>query len=149
MSEIIRPEPASVEKGGDSSMSPEDYMADMANAKMAKDFIAMLGRPSIVSKQFIVWQGIWSALNHTDTNKTYLDTSLRLAIYDHVAKNSVNVDGKYFERAWQYLMKPRFVISQNIGATPNSFDQDQPGFIGRLWQRLRGQQPQQQPNNGQ
>jgi len=70
-------------------------------------------------------------------NRTGYDCSLRIAIYDNVAKNSVNIDGKYFLSIWQYLMKPKYTIVQPGSQPSNSFD-DQPSLGRRLWNRLTG-----------
>jgi hypothetical protein len=70
-------------------------------------------------------------------NRTGYDCSLRIAIYNNVAKNSVNIDGKYFLSIWQYLMKPKYTIVQPGSQPSNSFD-DQPSLGRRLLNKLTG-----------
>lgn len=144
---IPRSEPPRSSPEGAKDIKPSDYMADMAQAKMAEQLIKQMGAPSIVSKQFVVWSGIWKALNDAEDNRTYFDTSLHCAIYDNVAKNSVNVDGRYFDRAWAYLCTPTYVITQNTGVPVNSFN-NEPGLISRLWNRITGKGQQEAPRNG-
>ena len=131
-----------------SDIKPSDYMADMAQAKMAERLLEKMGTPAIVSKQFVVWSGIWEALNDAPGNKTYLDTSIHCSIYRNVAKNSVNVDGRYFDRVWAYLCTPTYVITQNTGVPANSFDQNQGGIINWLKSKLGGGRQEVKPNNG-
>jgi len=138
MTDIIRTDPASTARRGESEILPQDYDPEMAAAKMASDLVRGMGTPSIVSRKFIVWHGIIKALNHSEENQTHLDTSLRLAIYDHVSAQSVNIDGKYFERFWQYLMKPKYVITQAAGANAGAFEGDQPSIGRRILNRITG-----------
>ena len=145
---IPRSEPPRSSPEGAKDIKPSDYMADMAQAKMAEMLIAKMGTPSIVSKPFVVWSGIWDALNDSPDNRTYLDTSLHCAIYRNVAKNSVNVDGRYFDRAWAYLCTPTYVITQNTGVPANSFDQNQGGLINWIKSKLGGGNKQEAPRNG-
>lgn len=70
-------------------------------------------------------------------NRTGYDCSLRIAIYNNVAKNSVNIDGKYFMSIWQYLMKPKYTIIQPGQMPTNSFD-EQPTLGRRIWNKLTG-----------
>lgn len=114
---------------------PEELNADLATAAMAKELVKQLGRPSIITKPFAVRKGIYNALNHTKENKTGYDTSLRIALFDAVENSSVNIEGKYFERTWAYLMHPKFIIQ---GMPMNGAQQEeQPGIISRFLDRFR------------
>jgi hypothetical protein len=140
--------PSAVGKGGQ-GIRPEDWNPEMAAASMAKDLINRMGTPAILSQKFVVWHGIVRALNHSKDNPTGIDTSLRLAIYDHAAKNSVNVDGKYFNSVWAYLMKPKYVITQPGQMPGNSFDDEQPSLGRRILNKITGGGNNGQPNNSQ
>lgn len=117
--------------------NPADLNADLAAAALAKDLFEKLGKPSVISKKFAVTRGFLRAINHTDTNKTGLDVSLMLAIMDNVADDSVNVDGKWFERILSYLMKPKYIIS-GIPQQGNQFDEQQPNWFVRQWRSITG-----------
>jgi hypothetical protein len=130
------------------TLNPADYLPDMANAKLAEELIKTMGQPAIVSKKFVVYQGMWRALNHAPGHLTGYNCSLRNVLYDHVEVKSVNVDGKYFNAVWQYLMRPHYVITQNALPNQNAFDNQQPGLIRRIFNRLTGQGNPEQVNNG-
>ena len=108
----------------------------MAAAVMATDMVKRLGTPSIISKKFVVYSGIWQALNHTEENQTGYDTTIRQLVYKKVAEMSVNVDGKYFDSFWQFMMKPKYVLT----GTPmqGQFEKPEPGFIQRTLDWVRG-----------
>ena len=100
--------------------SPDQLNAELAATRQADVLIAQAGPPMILDKTFVVYQGIWAGLNHTPENKTGYDCSLRLAIYNHVGKNSVNIGGKYFEKVWAFpWIKAPQVYS---GMQPNPFE---------------------------
>jgi len=137
---ITRPPAAQTEKT--TSSQPYDVNADLANIEMAKGLIKDLGTPSIVSKSFIVRYGLFSALNHrspvrdaegivTDPgNPTGYDCTLRMRVYASVAKDSVNVNGQFFEKFWAYLMKPKYII-QGMPIGQNSFDDEGESWIDK------------------
>ena len=115
---------------------PEELNADLATAAMAKELVKQLGRPSIITKAFAVRKGICEAMNHSDDNQTGYDTTLRVMVYDAVENASVNIDGKYFERTWAYLMHPKFIIQ---GMPMNSGQQEeQPNAAVRFVNWIRG-----------
>lgn len=128
---------------------PEDYNPEMAAASMAKDLVNKMGTPAILSQKFVVWHGIIRALNDSPENHTGIDTSLRLEIYDHAAKNSVNVEGRYFTAVWTYLNKPNMVVLQPGQMPGNPFQEEEPGFFARIRDRLTGGGNSGQPNNTQ
>jgi hypothetical protein len=149
MTEIIRSEPAEIKDSNNSGMKPQDYLPDMAAAKMAESFVKDMGPFSNVSKAFVVRQGIWLGLNHTATNQTGYDCSMRLSIYNQVARNSGNVDGFNLKSFWQYLMKPSYVITQMGGLGGQPFQSEEPGFFRRIFNRLTGKSNDPpQVNNG-
>jgi hypothetical protein len=121
----------------------------MAAASMAKDLINRMGTPAILSQKFVVWHGICKALHHGPDNETGIDCSYRIALYDHAAKNSVNVDGKYFTAVWAYLMKPKYIITQPGQMPGNAFEDEQPSLGRRLLNKITGGGNNGQPNNPQ
>lgn len=131
----LPPSPGSNISGDNKRTDPADLNADLATAAMAKELVKQLGRPSIITKAFAVRKGICEAMNHTPGNQTGYDTTLRVMVYDAVENASVNIDGKYFERTWAYLMHPKFIIQ---GMPINGGQQEeQPGLISRFLDRFR------------
>lgn len=155
------PQPPSSVNKGTASLKPEDWNPEMAAASMAKDLIQRMGTPAILSQKFVVWHGICKALNHIEPtydkngvmtdpgNETGIDCTYRLMLYDHVGKNSVNVDGKYFTAIWQYLMKPKYVITQPGQIPGNAFEDEQPSLGRRILNKFTGGGNNGQPNNPQ
>ncbi len=122
--------------GGISGFRPDQLDAELASAAMATEMVKRLGTPAIISKKFIVYSGIWQALNHTKENPTGYDSSLRIAVYNKVAALSVNVDGKYFDSFWQYMMKPKYILT----GTPmqGQFEEQKPSIFERVGNWIRG-----------
>lgn len=153
---------------------PEDLDPELKNLAMARVLVDKMGSPSILNNRFVVRYGIYNALNHipatrrktrdafTDIedfyhpaeyevlnrgNPTGYDCSLRLAVYREVAAQSVNIDGRYFEKIWAYLMKPKYVISgMNMGPYPME-EENKESLAGRFINWLRGGKKNEQPNN--
>jgi len=136
-------------------MRPEEYNPEMACAKLAAETAGKLGTPTIISKKFAVYHSIWQTLNHVagtekdPGNHTGYNCSLRVRLYNNAAEESVNIDGKFFERLWAYLMKPKYVIS----GTPygvSSFDEQKPTIFQRITGVFTGKKPDQgvNGNNG-
>ena len=117
--------------------TPDQLNPDLAAAKMADEIVKRLGSPSIISKKFAVCHGLLKSMNNTPGNPTGYDCSLRLAVYERVAANSVNIDGKYFERLWAYLMKPKYII-QGTPMGQSSFEEQKESIIGRVVNWFRG-----------
>ena len=153
------PTAANNDKGG---LRPEDWNPDMAAAHMAKNLIEGMGTPAILTQKFVVWHGIIRALNHVDPtyddkgvmtdpgNVTGLDTSLRLAIYDHAAKNSVNINGQYFFEVWKYFNRPKIIVTQPGQIPGQSMEDEQPSIGRRLLNKITGGgKPNGQSNNAQ
>ena len=100
-----------------SQYQPHELNPDLAAAKMANDLVNRMGSPSVLTTPFVVRYGIFSGLNHRDVvNVTGYDCSMRLAVYRMVAKESVNVNGMYFEKVWQYLMRPKVIVQGITGS---------------------------------
>lgn len=114
-----------------------EYNADLQAAAMAKELVQRLGTPSIISKRFATMRGLIFSLNHTETNKTGLDTSLLLLVFDKVAADSVNINGNFFERIWSYLMKPKYIIS-GLPQQGNQFDEQESNWFVKQWHNLTG-----------
>jgi hypothetical protein len=129
--------------GGPSGYRPDQLDADLASAAMATEMVKRLGTPAIISKKFIVYSGIWQGLNNSPTNKTGYDTTLRMAIYDKVAALSVNVDGKYFDSFWQFMMKPKYILT----GTPmqGQFEEQKPSIFERVANWIRGTKGSNEP----
>jgi hypothetical protein len=128
--EISRPAAAGGSLNGGKNLSPSDVNADLKNLEMTEGLTKALGIPSVVSKPFVVRYGIFSGLNHTPTNKTGYDCSMRLAVYENVGRNSVNINGAYFEKFWAYLMKPKYVIQGMPGQT--GFEDEKESWLDKI-----------------
>ena len=142
----IPPSPTAGERTS-SAFQPHELNPDLAAAKLAEKLVDRMGDPAVVSKRFVVWQGIWEGLNHTPENPTGFDCEMHVQLYRHIAKNSVNIDGKYFDRVFAYLMKPKYVITQATAMPGNAFQDDDPGLIRGLWNRLTGAGKKEETNN--
>jgi hypothetical protein len=111
---------------------PHELNPDLAAAKMANDLVDKMGAPSILTTPFVVRYGIFSGLNHTPTNRTGYDCSMRLAVYRMVAHESVNVNGAYFEKVWQYLMKPKVVVQGMQGQPAFQQEEEKESILSRM-----------------
>jgi hypothetical protein len=150
---IRPPSPGATQTNG-GQWRPEQLDPELANLAMAKLLVEKMGTPSIVNKQFIVRKAIFKALNHipkqyekidADTfividkgNPTGYDSSLRLAVYNEAERGSVNIDGQYFEKAWAFLMKPKYIINAAAGQ-PGQFEEEKGESIaGRIMNWFKG-----------
>ena len=146
--------PSSLNKGG-ATLKPEDWNPEMAAASLAKDLINRMGTPAILTQKFVVWHGICKALNHIEPlgdnpgNETGLDCTFRIAIYDHSAKNSVNVNGQYFFEVWKYLNRPKIIVTQPGQMPGSNMEDEQPSLGRRILNKLTGGGNNGQPNNPQ
>jgi hypothetical protein len=128
-------------------MQRVDWDPDMAAADMARDLVSRMGTPTILTQRFVVWHGIVRALNDSDENPTGLDTSLRLEIYDHAAKNSVNVNGQYFFEVWKYLNRPKIIVTQPGMMPGSAMEDEQPSLGRRIINKITGGGNNGKPNN--
>lgn len=146
--------PPSPGNGGTLQQTPPDQLnADLAVVAMVREVVRSLGRPSIVTKKFVVFKGIWSALNNDPPmfndagfsirrgHLTGYDCSLRLRVYDEVEKGSVNINGAFFNNLWSFAMKPKVTIA-GIPANLGFEKEEEPGFFSRAWGRLTGKSSQ-------
>ena len=144
---------------------PEQLDPELANLAMAKLLVEKMGTPSIVNKQFVVRKAIFKALNHIPKtyekldndmyvivdkgNPTGYNSTLRLSVYDYAEKGSVNIEGLYFERAWAFLMKPKYIINSMSGA-PGQFEEEKgESIFSRITGWLRGGKKNGSANSGQ
>jgi hypothetical protein len=149
MPDATRPQPPSARGGTIGEMKPEDYNPEMAAASLAKDLVNRMGTPTILTQRFVVWHGIIRALNDSDDNPTGIDTSLRLVVYDHAAKNSVNVNGQYFFEIWKYLNRPKIIVTQPGQMPGSAMEEEQPSLGRRIINKITGGGNNGQPNNSQ
>jgi hypothetical protein len=136
-----RPEPRSVVNKGMGQYRPDELSADLAAAKMAGDVFEDLGTPSFISKNFGVWYGICRSLHDSNV----YDCSLRISLYHSVEANSVNVDGRYFERLWAYMMKPKYVIQGIPFGQPEEEKESVFGRIANWWRGGKSDDTRYQP----
>ena len=135
---IARPPSPSGSDKGHSGFKPSDYNPDLANTEMVREMMLKLPTPTIVSKKFTVFQGMVKALKHdSENNPTYIDLSLLSVVLDEVSRQSGNVEGSLFKNFWAYMMHPTFII-QGMPNTGQVTEEQQPGFFGRIMNRLRG-----------
>jgi hypothetical protein len=134
---IRRPSSPGVSDIQHQGYSPDQLNPDLAAAAMAREIVAKLPKPAIISKLFAVRQGIFTALNNSPTNLTGYDCSVRLLVYDAVAETSVNIEGKYFNSLWAYLMKPKYII-QGMPQQMGGFEEEKPGILSRVVGWFRG-----------
>lgn len=104
MTDRVPDSPSGLSKN--TGVKPWDADPEMLTAKIAELLIDRLGTPTVINHEFASWYGIASGL----TDAGLYDCSLRVAIFKAVAANSVNVEGRFFERVWAYLMKPKYTI---------------------------------------
>ncbi len=133
--ELSRPENKGITDHASGNVKPWELDAELAQSKMAELMINRLGTPSILDKNFAVRYGIFTALNHSISNLTGYDSSLRIAVYREYAAQSVNEDGYYFRSFWAYMMKPKYVINGNM--QPGQEEQKE-SLIGRMVGWFRG-----------
>jgi hypothetical protein len=151
----IAPRPASpnpAERNG-SGIRPYELDPELAQIRLAELMIGKLGTPSDISAPFVVRHAIFKSLNHRPPlyrlvegqevmvdlgNNTGYDCSLRLEVYNHAERGSVNRDGHYFNNFWAYLMKPKYIINgAGIQGGPLEKDEGQ-SIVGRVVGWFRG-----------
>lgn len=137
MTDIVRPKAPSSTDDQSRGYSPEQLNPELAQAAMARDLIGKWPIPTFISKKFAVFQGMYRGLNHTEDNKTYFNCEMRLAIYQQVGHQSVNIDGRLFTSIFTYLNKPKLVL-QGVNQLASGFEEEKPGFFASLINRFRG-----------
>jgi hypothetical protein len=85
------------------------------------------------------------SLNHVEgKNNTYIDTSLLVELMDRVSEKSVNVDGRYFQNLFAYLMKPKYIIQ---GMPQTTTEEKKPGLVSRMMGYITGKGASQEQSN--
>lgn len=130
MSEIIRQQSPLADSGHTGIYKPDELNADLASATLVKDLVNKLPTPAIDTRKFTIIHGLMKSLNHSDSNPTYIDTSNLIRLMDSVSEKSVNVDGKYFETLFAYLMKPKYIIQGMPQGTAS--EEKKPSIIQRI-----------------
>jgi len=155
-----RPQSPTPQERNGNGVRPYELDPELAQIKIAEILIGKMGTPAVISRPFVVRYGLFHALNHVypvyDTrdghqisvgNSTGYDASLRLHVYREVAAQSVNIDGRYFNNVWAYLMKPKYII-QGMNGMPTQFEDDKKESIaGRIMNWFRGGKKNEQSNN--
>lgn len=150
MPEIIRQQSPASSSGTESKYTPDQLNADLAAASLAKDLISKLPTPAIDTRKFTIIHGLMQSLNHIEPdaekeikgNPTYINTAGLIELMDRVSEKSVNVDGRYFQNLFAYLMKPKYIIQgmpQSAAAT-----EEKQGFLSTIWGKITGRGQQQQ-----
>jgi len=168
-----RPPPPVTTQLNGGQYKPEQLDPELANLAMARLLVEKSGTPSILNKKQIVRYGIFNALNHVpptylkisdeyqDTegihpavydqvskgNPTGYDSSLRLAVYREVAAQSINEGGKYFEKVWAFLMKPKYVINGMTMGPGMQDEEKKESLAGRFMNWWRGGKNEQSNNS--
>jgi hypothetical protein len=111
---VIPPAPRTKEGLGN-AWRPDQVDAELANIAIAKLLIEKYGLPSKISPEFNIRKAILLALNHTEKNKTGIDCTLRIKLYEAYEQGTVNEGGSLFTSIWAFLMKPKYIMSGYAG----------------------------------
>lgn len=145
MPEAIPSSPRSSDLTKDSSWQPWQVDAELATSKLAENLLEKMPAPAIVSKEFVVWLGIFRGLNHGEKNLTYCDTSLFVSIFEGVAHDSVNINGALFEKVFQYLSKPKMIVQGLPGQPLFNEEEEKKSILDRLTGFFRGGDKKDEP----
>jgi len=135
---LTRPENKGVVDRNNSSVKPYELDPELMQLRIASLMIEKMGTPSVLEKQFAVRYGIFTALNNSYMNKTGYDSSLRLAVYQKYAENSINENGLYFHNFWAWLNKPKYIIQGNAATMGMPQEEEKQSVIGRVIGWFRG-----------
>ena len=124
MSTNARPAAATVQTGSP-SFKPYEVDADLHSQEMARQLIEKLGTPTITTPELNAYIGILKSLKNNDV----MDCSILIDTLDTYSKAQINDQGKYFERIWAYLMKPKMVIP---GMPYPTSEEEKPTVLQRL-----------------
>ena len=140
MPEAIPASPRSADLTQGNSWKPYEVDSELAKSKLAENIIGKMPAPAIVSKEFVVWLGIYKGLNHNEAtgNLTYCDTSLFVSIYEGVAHNSVNITGALFEKIFQYLSTPKMIVQGLPGQPLFNEEEEKKSVLDRVFGFFRG-----------
>lgn len=112
---------------GTGGWRPDQTDPELANLAMAKLLLDKLGTPSKITPDFNIRKALLEALNHRGQtinekgeivdkgNRTGIDTSLLIAVFDAYELGTVNEGGAFFTAIWAFLMKPRYILSGYAG----------------------------------
>jgi hypothetical protein len=142
------PQPPSSANRGTSNLRPEEWNPEFAKAALARVFYTALQPFMIVSKLFVVFFGIWKGLNHSPTNRTGYDCSLRVAIFTNVGMASPNIDGRSFDSIDKYVSSASITVNQLTPSMVGNFE-EQPSLGRRILNKFTGGGNNGQPNNPQ
>jgi len=154
---IERPQSPGITNKTIEQWNPAELNPELANIAMAKLLVEKMGRPSRISKEFVSRKAIAITLNHIPEkyeersidgqsylvlfergNPTGIDSSLRVALYEHAEAGSNNVDGWYGEKVWAYLMKPKYIINGVAGMGGIQEEEKGESLVGRAINWFRG-----------
>lgn len=71
-------------------------------------------------------------------NETGYDSSLRIAVYEKYAANSINENGLYFHNFWAWLNKPKYIIQGNAATMGMPQEEEKQSIVGKIFGWLRG-----------
>jgi len=144
-----RPASPGIETRNGGGVQPWQLDPELAQIEIARLMISQMGRPSIISKEFIVRSGLFKTLNHRRMafnadnrvidmgNQTGLDMSLRVNLYDYFERGSINQDGVYFNNFWAWSNKPKYIIQGgNVGLPVK--EEEKESLFGRAINWFRG-----------
>jgi len=123
----IPPAPSSTHKDVN-AWRPDQVDPELANLAMAKLLMDQMGVPSKISPVFNVRRALLEAINHSATNRTGINCSIRLMLYRAYELGTVNENGVYFDRIWAYLMKPKYILSGYAGM-PEEKEESDPWYM--------------------
>lgn len=135
---MIAPSPP--DRGGEISpglLRPSDYNPEMAKARFAEVFFSKLSPFLVVSKKFIVYYGLWKALNNSERNQTGYDSTMRIELYEFVSGLTPHIEGKALDMAGTYVNSANVVVQQITPPAVSQFDKE-PSFMERVKGRLFG-----------
>lgn len=119
-------------------INPAELDPDLQALSMAKELLGKLDAPSDITKEFAVRKALFESINHSESNPTGYDASLRIAVYSKYEKSSLNIQAKLFNSFMAFLMKPKMIIQ---GLPSGAKEDNEPGFFSRMMDRLRGRNP--------
>jgi hypothetical protein len=145
MAQAIPASPSSTDLAKGNSWKPYEVDAELATSKLAETIIDRMPAPAIVSKEFVVWLGIYRGLDHSKDNLTYCNTSLFVSIFEGVAHNSVNINGALFEKIFQYLSKPKMVVQGLAGQPLFNEEEEKQSIAQKIMGFFRGGDKKDEP----
>jgi hypothetical protein len=121
---------------------PSDLDPSLRELEMMEDLLFLLDPPSDITKSFAVRKALYTSLNHNKDNLTGYNATLRINLYTSYEKSSLNISAKLFNNFMAFLMKPHMIIQ---GLPTGNTGSNEPGFFGRIINRITGKEQQTQP----